>query len=62
MPELALQLIAENKANHARGEDAFYLDLGRCGLTTLPDLSAMDWLDTLVVRQRLQTQTRRRVF
>ena len=32
MSELAQQLIAENKAKHARGEDASYLDLGKCGL------------------------------
>lgn len=49
MSELALKLIAENKAKHARGEDASYLDLGRCGLTELPDLSGMDWLETLVL-------------
>jgi hypothetical protein len=49
MSELAQKLIAENKAKHARGEDASYLDLGRCGLRTLPDLSDMDWLETLVV-------------
>jgi hypothetical protein len=28
MSELALKLIAENKAKHARGEDARILDLG----------------------------------
>jgi hypothetical protein len=33
MSELALKLIAENKAKHARGEDARMLDLGNCGLT-----------------------------
>ena len=33
MSELALQRIAENKAKHARGEDARVLDLGNCGLT-----------------------------
>ena len=36
MSELALQLIAENQAKHARGEDATFLDLGRCGLERLP--------------------------
>lgn len=35
MSELALKLIAENKAKHARGEDARSLDLGNCGLTSL---------------------------
>ncbi|MBP8238880.1 MAG: hypothetical protein KAX50_02900 [Saprospiraceae bacterium] len=49
MSELAQQLIAENKAKHARGEDASYLDLGNCGLTELPDLSGMEWLETLTV-------------
>lgn len=49
MSELALQLIAENKAKHERGEDASYLDLGRCGLEELPDLSGMEWLETLVL-------------
>jgi hypothetical protein len=42
MSERAQQLIAENKAKHARGEDASYLDLGNCGLTEWPDLSGMD--------------------
>jgi internalin A len=49
MSELALKLIAENKAKRERGEDATYLDLGNCGLTELPDLSGMDWLETLIV-------------
>jgi Leucine-rich repeat (LRR) protein len=49
MSKLALKLIAENKAKHARGEDASYLDLGNCGLTELPDLSGMEWLETLIV-------------
>lgn len=48
MTELAQQAIAENKAKHARGEDARVLDLGNCGLTELPDLSGMDWLETLI--------------
>ncbi len=46
MSKLAQQRIAENKAKHARGEDASYLYLGRCGLTELPDLSGMEWLET----------------
>ncbi|HLP94599.1 MAG TPA: hypothetical protein VK168_11215, partial [Saprospiraceae bacterium] len=49
MSKLAQQVIAENKAKHARGEDARVLDLGKCGLTELPDLSGMDWLETLIV-------------
>ena len=49
MSERAQQLIAENKAKHVRGEDASYLDLGNCGLKELPDLSSMEWLDTLVL-------------
>jgi internalin A len=50
MSELALQLIRENKAAHARGENATYLDLGRTGLTYLPDeLFDCTWLETLIV-------------
>ena len=49
MSERAQQLIAENKAKHARGEDASYLDLGKCGFTEWPDLSGMDWLETLIL-------------
>ncbi|MBN8684291.1 MAG: leucine-rich repeat domain-containing protein [Chitinophagales bacterium] len=49
MSELALKRIAENKAKHARGEDARVLDLGYCGINQLPDLSDMDWLETLIV-------------
>ena len=38
MSDLALRLIAENKASHKRGDDtAKYLDLGNCGLTALPE-------------------------
>ena len=48
MSELALQLIAENKAKHERGEDATYLDLGRCGLTKLPkEIKELVWVETL---------------
>ncbi len=37
MSELALKLIAENKAKHERGEDANRLDLGRLqGLPLTP--------------------------
>lgn len=37
MSELALKLIAENKAKHARREDARVLDLRNCGLTEVPE-------------------------
>jgi internalin A len=50
MSELAIQLIKENKAKHARGEDATYLDLGNCGLTELPpELGVCTWLEELVL-------------
>ncbi len=50
MSELALQLIAENKAKHERGEDATYLDLGRCGLTKLPTaIKELVWVETLIL-------------
>lgn len=50
MSNLALQLIAENKAKHERGEDASYLDLGNCGLTELPAaIGALTWLETLIL-------------
>jgi Leucine-rich repeat (LRR) protein len=50
MSELALQLIAENKAKRERGEDATYLDLGRCGLTKLPAaIKELIWLETLIL-------------
>ena len=52
MSALAQQLIAENKAKHARGEDASYLDLGRCGLTELPYPSGMEWRET---RSKIQS-------
>ena len=48
MSELALRLIAENKAAHARSKDATYLDLGNTGLTELPDeLFGCTWLEIL---------------
>jgi hypothetical protein len=49
MTQLALDIIAENKAKHARGEEASYLDLGRCGLSELSDLSGMYWVETLIL-------------
>ena len=52
MSELAKKIIAENIAKQERGEDASYLDLGRCGLTELPDLSELYWLHTLIVSNK----------
>ncbi|MCC6461816.1 MAG: TIR domain-containing protein [Saprospiraceae bacterium] len=48
MSELALKLIAENKARHARGLDARALDLRNTGLEKLPDeLFDLFWLEVL---------------
>jgi internalin A len=48
MSELALKLIAENKAKHARGEDARVLDLANCGLTEVPEeVGELVWLEEL---------------
>lgn len=44
MTALAQQIIEREKQ-----ERSGYLDLGRCGLTEMPDLSALDWLQTLVI-------------
>ncbi len=44
MTELAQQLIEREKLARTG-----YLDLGRCGLTELPDLSSLQWLRTLVI-------------
>lgn len=44
MTELAQEVI-EREMRERTG----YLDLGNCGLTELPDLSGMDWLETLIV-------------
>ena len=50
MSELALKLIAENKAKHARGEDARVLDLGNCGLTEVPEeVGELVWLEELLL-------------
>jgi Leucine-rich repeat (LRR) protein len=49
MSELAKKLIVENIARRERGEEASYLDLGRCGLRELPDLSELEWLEVLVM-------------
>jgi internalin A len=44
MTELARHLIEREKR-----ERTGYLDIGNCGLTELPDLSELDWLETLIV-------------
>ena len=44
MTELAQQIIEKERA-----ERTGYLDLGRCGLTELPDLSDLEWLETLII-------------
>jgi internalin A len=55
MSELALKLIAENKAKHARGEDARVLDLGNCGLTEVPEeVGELVWLEELILRDNKQ--------
>ena len=50
MSELALKLIAENKAKHARGEDARVLDLGNRGLTEIPEeVGELIWLEEVYI-------------
>lgn len=50
MSELALKLIAENKAKHACGEDARVLYLENCGLEEVPEeVGELVWLDRLFV-------------
>jgi internalin A len=44
MSELAQQLIEENRRTLNKT-----LDLGNCGLSELPDLSGMDWVETLIL-------------
>ena len=44
MTELAQQLIQQERETRSG-----YLDLGKCGLTEMPDLSDMDWLETLIL-------------
>ena len=44
MTELAQQLIEKEKR-----ERTGYLDLGNCGLTEMPDLSELEWLETLIL-------------
>lgn len=44
MSELAQKVIADNKRTRNKT-----LDLGNCGLTELPDLRGMEWLETLIV-------------
>jgi len=48
MSELALKRIAENKAKHARGENAHVLNLENCGLTEVPEeVGKLVWLEKL---------------
>jgi internalin A len=47
MSELAQQLIEREKVLRTG-----YLDLGNCGLTELPDLSELEWLEALVVSNK----------
>jgi len=51
MSELALKLIAENKAKHERGEDARVLDFRHCGLNEVPFEihECKDWLEELIL-------------
>ena len=44
MTELAQQLIQKERETRSG-----YLDLGRCGLREMPDLSDLDWLETLIL-------------
>jgi hypothetical protein len=44
MTKLAQQLIQKERETRSG-----YLDLGRCGLTEMPDLSDLDWLETLIL-------------
>lgn len=64
MSDLALRLIAENKASHKRGDDsAKYLDLGKCGLTALPKaLFELDWLEELIVNNGWSDERKNRGF
>ena len=55
MSELALKLIAENKKTQAP-----FLDLGNCGLTEMPDISSLYWLDTLIVSNQLWDRKEKR--
>lgn len=47
MSKLAQELIEKEKE-----ERTGYLDLGRCGLTEVPDLSELEWLETLILSNR----------
>lgn len=51
MSKKAQSRIAENKAKHARGEDASYLDLSHCNISYLADelfeLTKMNWLKAI---------------
>jgi internalin A len=62
MSDLARRLIADNLAQHQRGEDATYLDLGRCGLTdeTFPaEIGQLQHLKTLVLADEWVDKKRR---
>ncbi|MEO1258902.1 MAG: COR domain-containing protein [Bacteroidota bacterium] len=45
-------MTAEEIIQKEREERTGFLDIGNCGLTELPDLSDMDWLETLVVSNK----------
>ncbi|MEL7423344.1 MAG: leucine-rich repeat domain-containing protein [Bacteroidota bacterium] len=52
MTNLAQQIIEKEKR-----ERTGYLDLGRCGLTQMPDLSELEWLETLILSNEWQDTT-----
>jgi len=50
MSKLALQLINENIEKHKRGEDSRSLDLGKCGMTEVPEeIGELVWLEELIL-------------
>ncbi|AEE47995.1 COR domain-containing protein [Haliscomenobacter hydrossis] len=57
MTKLAQELIEREKE-----ERTGYLDLGRCGLRELPDLSDLYWLDTLIVSNEWYDAEQRKWF
>jgi len=54
MTALAHELIEREKR-----ERTGYLELGNCGLTELPDLSELEWLETLIVSNRWWDEEKR---
>lgn len=53
MNQLATELIKLNKQAHLRGEDATTLDLGKCGLSAIPDeLYECKWIKELNVSDK----------